>query len=79
MNRVGLTPQQSAVYKFLKLYYNEMGYYPTQRESAVGKISGEQIIPMRRSPSTIHRIMGILQKKGWIEKVPGNARALKVS
>ena len=79
MERVGLTPQQSEVYKFLKLYYNEMGYYPNQREIAVGKISGEQIIPMRKSPSTIHRIMGILQQKGWISKIPGNARALKVT
>lgn len=77
MNKQGLTPQQHQVYLFIRSYYTEYGYFPTQREISVGKLDGEQVIPHRRSPASIHRIVNVLVEKGWLHKTPGNARALE--
>lgn len=77
MSRVGLTPPQHQVYHYIRSYYTEYGYFPTQREIAEGKLDGEQVIPLRKSPASIHRIVNTLVEKGWLHKTPGNARALE--
>ena len=76
-DKMGLTIPQSEVYRFLRVYYTEYGYFPKQKEIAEGVVQGEQLIPSRNSTASIHRILTQLVTKGWIARTPGGTRALK--
>lgn len=76
--KIGLTPTQFEVYKFIVAYHNNEGVYPTVREIGKGTIDGEKIINPRASPNTVIQILEKLDQRGWIERSPAMARGIYV-
>ena len=65
-----LTDKQIEVFNIIKDFINENGYSPTIRE--IGKLSS------RKSPSTIHSYLMILEEKGYITYKNGKSRTIKI-
>ena len=55
--RIGLTPRQAEVLHYIKVYYNEYGYYPTVRDICKGKVSDQKVIKPMVATSNAHRIL----------------------
>jgi len=65
-----LTPIQQRVFNFLKDYLGEEGFPPTLRE--IASHFG------LRGPKGPQKTLNILEKKGYIRKVPGGSRAIEI-
>lgn len=66
-----LTPKQKELFDFLKDFLREKGFPPTLREIA----SHFGLRGPRGPQKTLH----ILERKGFIRKVPGGSRAIKIA
>ncbi len=66
----GLTPNQQNVLNFLKTFLQEKGFPPTLRE-----IASHFGLKGPRGPQ---KTLNILEKKGYIRKVPGGSRAIEI-
>src|SRR4030066_967235 len=69
-NKKGLTPTQERVFGFLKDYHGEKGFPPTLRE--IASHFG------LRGPKAPQKTLNILERKGYIRKVPGGSRAIEI-
>ncbi|OGQ11790.1 MAG: repressor LexA [Deltaproteobacteria bacterium RBG_19FT_COMBO_46_12] len=69
-NREELTPNQNRVLNFLKDFLREKGFPPTLRE--IASHFG------LRGPRGPQKTLNILEKKGFIRKVPGGSRAIEI-
>ncbi len=65
-----LTPTQEKVFEFLKDYLLEKGFPPTLRE--IASHFG------LRGPKAPQKTLTILERKGYIRKVPGVSRAIEI-
>jgi len=65
-----LYKKEREILEFLAQFQNQYGYSPTLFEIAQG--TGH------KSNSTVHSLIGSLVEKGYIQKVEGNTRVLKV-
>jgi repressor LexA len=65
-----LTLTQEKVYLFLKEYLGEKGFPPTLRE--IASHFG------LRGPKAPQKTLNILERKGYIRKVPGGSRAIEI-
>ncbi len=65
-----LTPTQERVFNFLKDYLLEKGFPPTLRE--IASHFG------LRGPKAPQKTLNILERKGYIRKVPGISRAIEI-
>ena len=66
-----LNAKEQAVYQFLQQYISERGYPPTVRD--IGAALGI------KSTSSVHKLIGDLQEKGYIKKSdPNKRRALEL-
>jgi len=65
-----LTLTQEKVYRFLKEYLGEKGFPPTLRE--IASHFG------LRGPKSPQKTLHILERKGYIHKVPGGSRAIEI-
>lgn len=65
-----LYARERELLKYIIQFQESNGYSPTLREMAVAM--------NRRSPATIHNLIRSLVDKGYIQKVDGNNRTLKV-
>jgi repressor LexA len=67
-----LNSKEMAVYQFLQKYISERGYPPTVRDICAALNI--------KSTSTVHKMIGILQDKGYIKKPdPNKRRALELT
>jgi len=66
----GLTPVQEKVFNFLKDHLQEKGFPPTLRE--IASHFGLQ------GPKAPQKTLNILERKGYIHKVPGGSRAIEI-
>jgi len=69
-DKKGLTPVQERVFNFLKDHLQEKGFPPTLRE--IASHFGLQ------GPKAPQKTLNILEKKGYIHKVPGGSRAIEI-
>ncbi len=69
-SREELTPNQHRVLNFLKDFLREKGFPPTLRE--IASHFG------LRGPRGPQKTLNILEKKGFIRKVPGGSRAIEI-
>jgi len=69
-SRQELTPNQNRVLNFLKDFVQEKGFPPTLREIA----SHFEL----KGPRGPQKTLNILEKKGFIRKVPGGSRAIEI-
>tara|TARA_Y100000816_G_C25894781_1_gene466797 strand:+ start:132 stop:380 length:249 start_codon:yes stop_codon:yes gene_type:complete len=76
--RIGLTPRQAEVLHYIKVYYNEFGYYPTVRDICKGKVLNQKIIKPMVATSNAHRILNVLKDKGYILKEVASARGIAI-
>lgn len=66
-----LTPKQSQLLRFLASRQDEAG--------AVSPTYSEMMVAMNlKSKAGIHRIITALEERGYIERIPGRARAIHV-
>src|SRR6266516_2319053 len=65
-----LYKKEREVLEFLAQFQHQYGYSPTLGE--IAKATGH------RSNATIHAIIRSLVEKGYVQKVEGNARVLKI-
>jgi repressor LexA len=65
-----LTPNQSKVLDFLKGYVRKKGFPPTLRE--IASHFG------LRGPRAPQKTLAILERKGYLRKVPGGSRAIEI-
>ncbi len=65
-----LTPTQKKVLEFLKSYLREKGFPPTLREIAFHF--------GLKGPKAPQKTLSILERKGYIKKIPGSSRAIEV-
>ena len=65
-----LTSKQKAVFDFLKKYLEKKGFPPTLRE--IASHFG------LRGPKAPQKTLQILEKKGYIRRVPGGSRAIEI-
>ena len=65
-----LTPTQEKVFNFLKEYLGEKGFPPTLRE--IASHFG------LRGPKGPQKTLNILERKGYIHKIPGGSRAIEI-
>jgi repressor LexA len=65
-----LTPVQEKVFNFLKDHLREKGFPPTLRE--IASHFGLQ------GPKAPQKTLNILERKGYIHKVPGGSRAIEI-
>lgn len=66
----GLTRRQAALLSAIQEYIGRYGYPPTIRE--LQRACG------LRSTSTVHLHLEALHRKGYLERVPGTPRAMRV-
>jgi repressor LexA len=69
-NRNELTPTQEKVFEFLKDFLREKGFPPTLRE--IASHFG------LKGPKAPQKTLNILERKGYIRKVPGGSRAIEI-
>jgi repressor LexA len=69
-NKIELTSTQEKVFGFLKDYIGEKGFPPTLRE--IASHFG------LRGPRAPQKTLTILEKKGYIRKIPGGSRAIEI-
>ncbi len=69
-SRKELTPTQEKVFDFLKEYLAGKGFPPTLRE--IASHFG------LRGPKAPQKTLNILERKGYIHKVPGGSRAIEI-
>ena len=69
-SRKELTPTQEKVLNFLKDFLREKGFPPTLRE--IASHFG------LRGPKAPQKTLNILERKGYIRKVPGGSRAIEI-
>jgi len=69
-SRNELTPTQEKVFEFLKDFLRERGFPPTLRE--IASHFG------LRGPKAPQKTLTILERKGYIRKVPGVSRAIEI-
>jgi repressor LexA len=69
-NKKELTPTQQRVFNFLEDYLKERGFPPTLRE--IASHFG------LRGPKAPQKTLTILERKGYIRKVPGGSRAIEI-
>ncbi len=69
-NSKGLTETQERVFNFLKDYLGEKGFPPTLRE--IASHFG------LRGPKAPQKTLNILERKGYIRKIPGGSRAIEI-
>ena len=69
-NKKELTPVQEKVLNFLKDHLQEKGFPPTLRE-----IASHFAL---RGPKAPQKTLHILERKGFIHKVPGGSRAIEI-
>jgi repressor LexA len=69
-NKKGLTPTQERVFSFLKDYLGEKGFPPTLRE--IASHFG------LKGPKAPQKTLTILERKGYIRKIPGGSRAIEI-
>jgi repressor LexA len=67
--KYGLTPRQQEIYDALVLHHKKTGMMPTVRELASAANS---------HPGAIHHLLGSLQDKGYIARLPGRCRGLSL-
>ena len=65
-----LTARQKEVFDFLKDFLRERGFPPTLRE--IASHFG------LRGPRAPQKTLNILERKGYIRKVPGGSRAIEI-
>jgi len=65
-----LTPRQEEVFYFLKNFLREKGFPPTLRE-----IASHLRVKGPRGPQ---KALRILERKGYLRRIPGGARALEI-
>ena len=65
-----LTPTQERVFNFLKDFLREKGFPPTLRE--IASHFG------LRGPKAPQKTLNILERKGYIRKIPGGSRAVEI-
>jgi len=65
-----LTTRQKEVFEFLKDYLRAKGFPPTLRE--IASHFG------LRGPKAPQKTLSILERKGYIRKVPGGSRAIEI-
>jgi len=70
INKKGLTPTQEKVFGFLKNYLEEKGFPPTLRE--IASHFG------LKGPKAPQKTLNILERKGYIRKIPGGSRAIEI-
>jgi len=70
VNKKDLTPTQGKVYSFLKDYVGEKGFPPTLRE--IASHFG------LKGPKAPQKTLTLLEKKGYIHKIPGSSRAIEI-
>jgi|TARA_B100000886_G_scaffold275246_1_gene199154 SOS-response transcriptional repressor LexA len=76
--KIGLTPRQAEVLHFIKVFFNEYGYYPTVREICGGKVAGEKIIKPMSAHTNAHRLLNCLHNKGYIIKAVASPRGIAI-
>src|SRR4030043_1193465 len=69
-NKEVLTPTQEKVFDFLKYFLREKGFPPTLRE--IASHFG------LKGPKAPQKTLNILERKGYIRKVPGGSRAIEI-
>ena len=69
-SRNELTPTQEKVFEFLKDFLREKGFPPTLRE--IASHFG------LKGPKGPQKTLNILERKGYIRKVPGGSRAIEI-
>ncbi len=69
-NKKELTSTQKRVFNFLKDYLGEKGFPPTLREIA----SHFEL----KGPKAPQKTLTILERKGYIRKIPGGSRAIEI-
>jgi len=62
-----LTPRQKSVYQVICEYHRKNGFSPTVREIC-GRLG-------LAGPAGVHRILGVLEEKGYIRSTPGKKRS----
>jgi repressor LexA len=70
MNKKELTATQQRVFNFLKDCLHEKGYPPTLRE--IASYFG------LRGPKAPQKTLNILERKGYLRRVPGGSRAIEI-
>ncbi len=69
-NRKELTPTQERVFSFLKNYLEKKGFPPTLRE--IASHFG------LKGPKAPQKTLAILERKGYIRKIPGGSRTIEI-
>ncbi len=69
-NKKDLSPTQARVFAFLKDYLGKKGFPPTLRE--IASHFG------LKGPKAPQKTLNILEKKGYIRKIPGGSRAIGI-
>ena len=70
INKEALTSTQEKVFDFLKNHLKENGFPPTLRE--IASHFGLQ------GPRAPQKTLNILERKGYIRKIPGGSRAIEI-
>ncbi len=69
-NKKDLSPTQERVFSFLKNYLGDRGFPPTLRE--IASHFG------LKGPKAPQKTLNILERKGYIRKIPGGSRAIEI-
>ena len=66
-----LTKKQQECFDFLKQYIEDHKIAPSYRDIVRGTKIG--------STSGVHAALNIIEKKGWIKRLPGSTRAININ
>lgn len=70
LKTTALTPRQGDLLRFIEAYGDEHSYAPTLAEMA-------EALGLR-SKSDVHRILGALEERGCVRRLPNRARAIEL-
>ena len=65
-----LTPKQLKLFKYLKNYFKEHEYMPIFEEM--------KVYMNIKSKSGVHHMLGAIEWKGYIKRIPASPRAIKI-
>ena len=65
-----LTPKQLKLFKYLKNYFKEHEYMPLFEEM--------KVYMNIKSKSGVHNMLGSIEYKGYVERIPAHHRAIKI-